>query len=643
MHPGIERVDPQRVGDQQQGQGDTAQHPAEVAQDAAAAGGPAGIRLVKVGHRGSPPLAGWSGFSFPVWGISEVGTPAARPGSGAATAPSSRASAMARSARVRAAATCTSKPHALGVEQVEGAEIAGAVRGLGRAQRLLGLHRQHAVEEGVLLGGQRDALDQLAHHAADAGVDAAQRVLGRALPRGGLFDAGVETPMPHRQVDAGGETDHVVAVALRRRGAAGGVLAVADQGVGEAEGDVRVVRLLGQLDAAAGGGEAGAGGRHLGSRRPRPLHQVRVGEIRQHRGGFGQGHRRQRRLRSAVAQRVEARQQRGAADVDVEQAVVVLGDLGLQLHHRLLETDAGGVARPGQLLVLLQGRVVGAHLLLLGGEEGELVVEPPRLGDQRHGLRLRFGPRRGGGVERGLLAQRQLAEPGEALGDAGGELLRTDPGLGADQERGERRHRVGQRAHLGRAQLGGDGLTPGAGEVGVAGEDVRRQVAEGRRQAGHQAAGSAGTFGRQPRPAESRVVPTPAVPAQRPARQRGGPQGHGCSLELLSSDVFSTGRTRPAGFTSTGGAQIRKVWCSERRPRPAGLRPGGEVSGAGGATSTVAAAIHGGTTAAAAGADAVCSSEDGTGAGTGGADIAQQHAASIAARCGEQGCAARAG
>jgi hypothetical protein len=135
----------------------------------------------------------------------------------------------------------------------------------------------------VLLGGERDAVQQVAEGAFDVGGDAAQPLLGGELALGRLLDRSFEASAPDREVDGRCQADDVVAVALRRHGAADGVVPPADQGVVEAEGHVREVLLLRQLHHRRRLGHPGALPGDLwasGERQPR---ETREGQLRDRR------------------------------------------------------------------------------------------------------------------------------------------------------------------------------------------------------------------------------------------------------------------------------------------------------------------------------------------------------------------------
>ena len=166
----------------------------------------------------------------------------------------------------------------------------------------------------------------------------------------------------------------------------GGVAPGPHPGVRRAEGDVGLVLPAGEVDPRVGPRDLGLG---LGHLRPQGQGPVAKGVTVERdlavlgesggETGVSCGPSRSALSAATSAARRLAMSRRRVSSLVISAWILITG---------LLDPDAGGVARARELLVVVEGVAIGPNHLGPGVEEGDLVVEPARLGDQVETLGL---------------------------------------------------------------------------------------------------------------------------------------------------------------------------------------------------------------------------------------------------------------
>ena len=368
------------------------------------------------------------------------------------------------------------------VEQLEHPEPARPVCGLGGPERLLGLWNQHVVEQADLPVQGFDAHDRIVNLQLHGVARRLPPPDARAQLRVRLPDLRAVLRAPERHGNPQRDGERVPAVVRKRRqvGRTGPAPDVDDP---HARGEARPGAPAGQLDGPFAALDERAGRPQLVAvpfaEAVQPLAVEREGGPRQARHG------RHRIVRRPVAQGVEAGREHGAPAVEPEPAVDDPGDLRLQPDHRLQQALAGGVAGPGQRLVVRQQRLLFAGEAERRVDVSEVVVDlldlrgdvpPGRL--MQVAQRLRLQPR-------DPAPQGERAEPGERLGQRHAVDLRADPGLHAAQRLREADDRVGQGGDPRRPAQGGFVARTGLEDGGIAfhrrghvGAQIRRRGVE---------------------------------------------------------------------------------------------------------------------------------------------------------------------
>ncbi len=314
---------------------------------------------------------------------------------------------------------------------------------------------------------------EISEHGVDRRRRLAAALLGNDAPLHALLDPRRQRRRPHRDADAARQTEDVLAVVLGRGEPPRGIVAATHVDVVEAEDQVRTILVFRAFNPQCGRLHACERSRHfrtaLESEGPQCF-EIEHGRVTRSR--LARQHR--RRLRP-VAHGVQPRHDRRPPRRDLDQAHADSGDLGLDFDHRLVHADARGVAREGELGVVRQRRAVFRHEMLFGGQKLQLVIVRTSRGQGLEPGAFEGGACRHPVPQSSLLVDLQRPEPRQALHEADGQALRTDPGLRRHHEPGHGRRRIRQcldlRRPLGRG--GGVGVQPR--ELRVALQDLTEQ------------------------------------------------------------------------------------------------------------------------------------------------------------------------
>ncbi len=336
--------------------------------------------------------------------------------------------------------------HPFAIQQVQHPELRRLVRGLGRPQRFFRLRNQDLLEEINLVAKRLQPNNGVPHLELHRVPRRRVTVALRHELLTGLLQRRAILARPERNRQSQGNGEWVLAVIRRRHELAGRIAPSENILVTHAHREVRPGGVSRQRHRPLAAFDESRTGMEL---RPIAITQiVQSLEIefdgRQRSGSD----RRNWCLGCSIAQRIEARGQRGPLLTQHLHPIDDLRDLRLEPDHTLLQTLTGRKPCLRQLLVVLE-----EGLLLLGCQERgvdvrQVVVRPLDAGDDvtlRGHILVILGH---GRLDGHPLPESECAKPRERLRVHEGVELRPNPGFDTSDCLGERKHRVGQRVRL---------------------------------------------------------------------------------------------------------------------------------------------------------------------------------------------------
>ena len=326
-------------------------------------------------------------------------------------------------------------------------------------ERFLTLRNEHGVEQDELfldgLDPDQGLLDRVLHGVP--GFFEAPSMRREPVP--GFFDAGAVALLPHRQRHSQRQAQGVLALIRRERPEDVRRVAAGDVHQREARGEAGPEVHSGQLDRVLTRLDQRRRRQHL---LPVPLSQAhQMCPVQGHRRRLEGGNGRDGGLRGPGAERVEVHGERPALAGELPLPVADPGEFGLQPDDRLLETLAGGIARPRQGFVVPEERVLFVQQPERGVEVGDVVEDPFDPGDGFTLLGLVDAALRVGFGERHPAAEIAGAEPGQGLGHGDAAGLGAHAGFHAPDRLAHAQGRVRECGDLRDALPGGPVARPG--------------------------------------------------------------------------------------------------------------------------------------------------------------------------------------